>query len=228
MELHLALKNIVNLSGTDILKEQRLLNILADFNAYDDVPSTKFIIKTIIDEGYMEKFLANGKWDLNCDKLIDQFVAMTGMQRDNVTYAFECLGFGLGWNNLIKHQTSVRMTLPNQILSSKKLDINDYLQNITETKYGNHSGFVLQNPTAYSTGKKKLVIGCEIVGAFKEGGTSFLKVKSAIYCKNSIVKNVNFDIIWNFNFSGFEIVTKEVVIPIPHNDISKIVFYMGN
>lgn len=228
MKLHLALKNIVNLSGTSILKEQRLVNILADFNAYDDIPSAKFIIKTIIDEGYMEKLLANGKWDLNCDKLIDQFAAMTGMVKDNVTYVFESIGFCMGWNNSIKHPTSVRMTLPNQILSSKRLDINDYLQNITETKYGNLSGFVLQNPTAYSTGKKKLVIGCEIVGAFKERGSSFLKVKSAIYGKNSIVKNVNFDIIWNSNFSGFEIVTKEVVIPIPHNEISKIVFYMGN
>lgn len=98
MELHLALKNIVNLSGTGILKEQRLVNILADFNAYDDIQSAKFIIKTIIEEGFMEKLLANGKWDLNCDKLIDQFAAMTGMVKDNISYVFESLGFSLGWN----------------------------------------------------------------------------------------------------------------------------------
>ena len=71
MELHTAIRNIVNLSGNDILKEKRVVNILSDFNAYEVLPSAKFVLKNIIEEGFMTRFLELKEWSLECDKLID-------------------------------------------------------------------------------------------------------------------------------------------------------------
>lgn len=99
MELHLALKNIVNLSGNDILKEKRVINILSDFNAYEVLPSAKFVMKTIIEEGFMTRFIELEGWSLECDKLIDYIILSTGLQPDLVLYVFQCIAFGIGWQD---------------------------------------------------------------------------------------------------------------------------------
>lgn len=224
MELHLALKNIVNLSGTGILKEQRLVNILADFNAYDDVPSAKFIIKTIIDEGYMVKLLANGKWDLNCDKLIDQFAAMTGMVKDNISYVFESLGFSLGWNtNSITIPTQVQTGLSNQHIASS----NNGLQCILKCGNGEElSGFVLSDPSVRKLDDHKIIVACTITGTFKRG-TSYIPINCAIYKEGTIVKNEYLTSFTKERFSGFSIASLEIDIDINVDEIDKIVFYIG-
>lgn len=224
MELHLALKNIVNLSGTSILKEKRLINILADFNAYDDVPSAKFIIKTIIDEGYMDKFLANGKWDLNCDKLIDQFAAMTGMVKDNVSYVFESFGFSLGWY-------TCSVTIPSQAqtgMSSRSTTVkSDGLHCTLECGNGdNLSGFVLSTPSVRKLNDHKIIVSCSVTGAFKKG-TSYIPIRCAIYKDNIIVKDEYINSFTRERFTGFSIASYEIDIDINVDEINKIVFYIG-
>lgn len=99
MELHTAIRNIVNLSGNDILKEKRVVNILSDFNAYEVLPSAKFVLKNIIEEGFMTRFLELKEWSLECDKLIDYIISSTGIQPDLVRYVFQCIAFGIGWQD---------------------------------------------------------------------------------------------------------------------------------
>lgn len=221
MELHLALKNIVNLSGTSILKEQRLVNILADFNAYGDVPSAKFIIKTIIDEGYMEKLLANGKWDLNCDKLVGQFATMTGIVKDNVNYVFESLGYSLGW-----YTSSI--TIPNQGISNKPTSTNSTgLQCTLECGNGNNlSGFVLSNPSVRKLDNNKIIVACTITGTFKKG-CSGIAVRSAIFKDNSIIKDQFIENIWKVSFTGFCLASNEIDLDINADEINKIIFYIA-
>lgn len=99
MELHLAIRNIVNLSGIDILKEKRVINILSDFNAYGVLPSAKFVLKYIIEEGFITQFIEQKVWSLACDKLIDNIISSTGLQPDLVLYVFQCVAFGIGWQD---------------------------------------------------------------------------------------------------------------------------------
>lgn len=224
MELHLALKNIVNLSGTSILKEQRLVNILADFNAYYDEPSFKFLIKTIIDEGYMEKLLANGKWDLNCEKLIDQFAAMTGIVKDNVSYAFEGLGYALGWKNVM----AVDRTSP---LGNSKIYIDDktYLTSIVEVRNGaSLTGIVLSNPSVGIRADDKLMVGCEVSGKLKRNSYKYLQIRCSVYVEG----HINFScMLGNYinsdNFSGFTIVSEVINVSVPLRNITRIVMYIG-
>lgn len=224
MELHLALKNIVNLSGTSILKEQRLVNILADFNAYDDVPSAKFIIKTIIDERYMEKLLANGKWDLNCEKLIDQFAAMTGIVKENVCYVFESLGFSLGWNT-----TSVTIPPHTQtsLSNTPTKSNNKGLQCVLECGNGDSlSGFVLSNPSVRKLDDYKIIVACTITGAFKRG-CSFIHLHCAIFKNNTIIKDNFLTSLSKERFTGFSLASDEINLDVNANEISKIIFYIA-
>lgn len=224
MELHLALKNIVNLSGTSILKEQRLVNILADFNAYDDIPSAKFIIKTIIDEGYMEKLLANGKWDLNCDKLIDQFAAMTGIVKDNVSYVFESLGFSLGWNT-----TSVTIPSHTQksLSNTPTKSSNNGLQCVLECGNGNgKSNYMLSNPSTRKIDEYNIVVACDVAGSIPRG-TDYFYVCCAIYEDDSIVKTEYLHCFLRGRFSGFGVASSEIKLDTNVNNISRIVFYLG-
>lgn len=106
MELHKALQHIIQTEGQDILKETRLVNILDDFNAYQDIPASKYILRAIIAEGYTTKLLALGKWDNNAEVLSQKFSAMTGFIPESVSIIFQSIAWGLGWVNSFNQNQS--------------------------------------------------------------------------------------------------------------------------
>lgn len=228
MELYKAIKNIINLSGTNILKEQRFVNILADFSAYDDVPSAKFIIKTIIDEGYMDKFLANGKWDLNCDKLIDQFVAMTGMQKDNVTYVFECVGYAFNWLQNVHVPTNGNpIPTKNKTVGLNPLDKNAYMNSVTEVHNGQSlNNIILSNPTVNVIDANKIVVGCEVSGKMPRS-TGYVEIHCAIYVNNCLYMSKEIECIFKSRYSGFCVASDTFDITVAMEDITRIVFYIN-
>jgi hypothetical protein len=97
MELHKAIKNIVETEGQEIVKDVRLINILSDFRAFDAIPASKYILRAVIVDGYAQKLLAIGSWNTQSENLCSQFVAMTGFQNDYVSIVFQSLAYGLGW-----------------------------------------------------------------------------------------------------------------------------------
>lgn len=97
MELHEALKQIINTSGTEVLTQLRVVNILSDLQAYQTLPSSKFIISSMINEGYMLKLLQKGKWDYRSERLITVFVNNTGFQHDLVSLVFQSVAVALSW-----------------------------------------------------------------------------------------------------------------------------------
>lgn len=106
MELHKALQHIIQTEGQDILKETRFVNILDDFNAYQDIPASKYILRAIIAEGYTTKLLALGKWDNNAEVLSQKFSAMTGFIPESVSIIFQSIAWGLGWVNSFNQNQS--------------------------------------------------------------------------------------------------------------------------
>ena len=97
MELHKALRNIINTEGQEILNDLRLVNILDDFNAYQDIPASKYILRAIIADGYTGKLLMIGKWDNKAQSLINKFCASTGFNEVSVWNIFQSIAFGLDW-----------------------------------------------------------------------------------------------------------------------------------
>ena len=63
MTLKEAIKTLIDAKGLDVFKTPMSLNILSDFNAFEEHPASKNILKNIISEGYLDKiafFYNNG------------------------------------------------------------------------------------------------------------------------------------------------------------------------
>lgn len=99
MDLHQALKHIIRSEGPDIVTDLRLVNILNDLNAYQDVQGSKYILRAIISDGFAQKLLHIGRWNKDAINLASQFAYHTGFMPDSVEIIFNSLAFGLDWIN---------------------------------------------------------------------------------------------------------------------------------
>lgn len=97
MELHKALRHIIQTEGQDIIKEIRLVNILDDFNSYQDILASKYILRAIIVDGYTAKLLTLGKWGTDAEHLASKFSTITGFIPEAVFRIFLSLAYGLDW-----------------------------------------------------------------------------------------------------------------------------------
>ena len=102
MELHQALKQIINTDGQDILTQLRVVNILSDLQAYQKIPAAKYIIASMINDGFMLKLLNLGTWNAKSEQLANQFVQITGFQEDMVSVIFQSIAYGVGWKNQVE------------------------------------------------------------------------------------------------------------------------------
>lgn len=106
MELHQALKHIIKAEGQDIVTDLRLVNILNDLNAYQDIQGSKYIIRAIIDDGFALRFKQIGALNASANDLIRKFYSTTGFNADAVTKIFHSMAFGLGWISTLPSATT--------------------------------------------------------------------------------------------------------------------------
>lgn len=99
MELHKAIRNVVETDGKQIVTDVRLVNILSDFRAFDAIPASKYILRAVIADGYAQKLLAIGVWNTQSENLCNQFVSTTGFQSDYALMVFQSLAYGMGFLN---------------------------------------------------------------------------------------------------------------------------------
>lgn len=98
MELHKALRQIIKSEGKYVLSDKRLLNMLKDLQALDDIQGAKYIIRVIIDNGYGRKFVSSNDDDMKIRSLYIDFIESTGFNSDNVSMIFSSIIFGMGWS----------------------------------------------------------------------------------------------------------------------------------
>lgn len=127
MELFKALKTAVNLQGNDILKDSRLINILSDFNAYEEIPATKFLLKILINEGLMAKLQVEHNSITDISTFIDtnrEILSDIYGFKDNVSeYVLNCLAYAQGWIDEIPSLANVSYDkLPNSS-QSKEVEV---------------------------------------------------------------------------------------------------------
>lgn len=99
MPLHIALKNVIQTHGEDIIKDVKLVNILDDFHAYDEFPVARYILRSIIADGYSSKLYSIGQWNSKALQLESKFVSTTGFIPNHVNRIFKSFAFGFGWIN---------------------------------------------------------------------------------------------------------------------------------
>lgn len=91
-----AIKTVINDFGKDILTNPSVVNILSDYNGYEESKAFKIILRIIISEGYLDQIRMTKNWELNCSKIIERFVNNTGFQEEKSVYVINCIAVGLG------------------------------------------------------------------------------------------------------------------------------------
>ena len=95
MDLKDALKDIVTQYGRDIILDNKLLHILNDYKAFESLPGSKFIMKTLISEGYLTSFISV-KGDNNAGRrLYDKIINETGLDEEKTIKVMQALSDGL-------------------------------------------------------------------------------------------------------------------------------------
>lgn len=95
MKLYDAITDVVFEFGKDTLANSKVLNMLVDYNAFEESRALKLVLKMMITEGYVNQLLTLKDWS-NTGRIVQQIVAATSFNDVNVRYIIECLGYGLG------------------------------------------------------------------------------------------------------------------------------------
>ena len=187
MELYNALKKVVELQTEDILKDVKLINILSDFKAYDDMPSSKYLLKYMVSEGLMANLLYEYQSQNDVDLLLSSHIKLIsdtyGYKENLAEYVIRCIAFSLGWTNetpsLNNHDSKVLIdnsnnSTPPQIfddghthLTFRQLpitgDINVFIKNLESLGYTIELPFNAQYSAAILKGQFAGVNDCKII-----------------------------------------------------------------
>ena len=109
MELYKAIHTVLKQYGRDLIAEERLLNFLADYHAFD-VRATRRVMQTFLQLGYGRQVLELDEQDAS-DKMlkisnITLQLAQEGFQKNHVTYVLDCICYGLGWQGELPEELS--------------------------------------------------------------------------------------------------------------------------
>lgn len=198
MELHKALRHIIETEGQDIIKEIRLVNILDDFNAYQDIPASKYILRAIIVDGYSSKLLQIGKWDNFAKALSTKFHSLTGFKEDVAVNIFQSLAFGLGFisyynpisqgtNNPAKLDTQVLIT-DNDFAKLSRLNQEQYLSGLIEVDPNIKSQLGIEIKSNVVIKAPTLYLNLEAKGKLKQKYN--VSIFAAVYNKNDEMKGL--------------------------------------
>lgn len=100
-KLNIAIADVLKQFGIETIALEKMANLLLDYRAFEEYPSTKPILRDILKKGYgaklLELYQAN-KENMVTDAmaLVEEYSADTEYKKDHVQYVFDCLLFGLG------------------------------------------------------------------------------------------------------------------------------------
>lgn len=183
MELHQALKQIINTDGQEILTQPRIVNILSDLQAYQSMPAAKYIISSMINDGFMQKLLNIGMWNPKCEQLANQFVQTTGFQEDMVSVIFQSIAYGVGWKNQVEIPSKPRTKAQPKPKRRPKtaddlvdlIEINPNVQSLLGVALSGFSIDCTIGSVAYN------VVNCELTKTGKTKKSSWNEIVMAFY-----------------------------------------------
>ena len=124
MKLHIAIKEIVDSKGVEMINNIQIINYLLDYQAFKEKPATKLILRDVIDLGYSKRInTINSKdynWHSNFLQLKQEFINTCGYKEDLAIYVFDSIAYGLGLQDEVFVQT------PKKENKSNGLDLNSF------------------------------------------------------------------------------------------------------
>lgn len=115
MEFDKAIKKAMDRSAK-YASSMQFVNILNDLGAFQESPSTRFMMRSIINGGYMQKFLQLGGWNSQAVQLMQKIAVETGFNAEGIELVFHSIANGLDW----EPSSEVSTLKPHQTLSNEK------------------------------------------------------------------------------------------------------------
>lgn len=124
MDLHEALIKIISHDGQEAIIDPNIINTLNSLHVYKDTPAIKHVLSTVINEGYTKRLLSIGTWNIDCQKLILQFVRTTGFQYEISKVVFLSIAYAMGWTKNVDFDAlKEQLKLDNLILPSSNIEM---------------------------------------------------------------------------------------------------------
>ena len=255
MELHKAIKNILDSDGVDSLNDIRLVNILDDFRAFESLPASKYILRSIINDKYIDHLVQIGGWNSKSLALCQQFANATGFQFDYVRLVFQSIAYGLNYTdtvdlsvpnedvkNNINTSSSSKFSHSHKVLLKKtpkyqeqyKEDAEEYLDSITEIKgdWLNELGVSVASSSVFKlySDDSSISFNLEINGQIKLNQDKlYLFLKAVVYNKKGKIIGIADRSIYRDNFlMSYQVVEFGAFFEAQYKNItniSKIIFY---
>lgn len=108
MKLHEALRKIFKLFGIAVLKEKRLVFLLADYKAFDDFPAMKQVMEAIVTGRYGRELClrvaddGSADYELYTDYLRISLVRVQRFRKEFARYAADSISFAIGFLDSVK------------------------------------------------------------------------------------------------------------------------------
>lgn len=100
MELYKAIQIILNTHGKELISQAKLINFLADYQAFD-ARATRRVMQTFIQLGYGEQVLELDRQDAADKELklgnMSAMLVNEGFRKLHVDYVLDSVSYGLGW-----------------------------------------------------------------------------------------------------------------------------------
>lgn len=123
MKLYEAIKRVIDCDGIEAITNQRTINVLSDFQAYTEIPSSKYILRAIIADGYAKRLLEIGSWGNESKNLLSQFITQTGFQQNISIYVFKSVAYGLGWVKDVSISQNDNTTNPRPVIKNNEIQL---------------------------------------------------------------------------------------------------------
>jgi len=169
-KFHICIKNVVESQGKEVIKTTLLANILADYGAYEEYPTTKIVLKELLNQGIGLEIYnilsANYQVSKEFDKLKNDFQKKTNFKTDIVSYIFNSFLFAFdkirsieepysqGFDPYASDSDGILEKLP-KMLESLKKEYNELLDSLLVKP----SNLIWDAPAYYTvSGENKLFL----------------------------------------------------------------------
>lgn len=95
------LKALVEEKGNNILMNPYIVNMLSDYQALQNQPAIKGIMRALQNQGYMNILIDTNIWEIDSKSVSSRFAYENGFQEDLVSYIIKSLGYAMSKESAI-------------------------------------------------------------------------------------------------------------------------------
>lgn len=234
-----AIKDILSFKGKSFLQNETIINILCDYNAFNEHPALKNIYRILHNDGFIAKVAQQKSWNTTCANIVTKVVHDYCFPSSFVEYILKSICYGLGTVTdnpqlyTITAQTPAASNTPSSVpLPQNKPwakmtedEKNAFLESKLEIKVDTFKAFGI-SMSSYSIfyEEKDIHLAYELTGKMHKDDAFY--VMCAIYDKDGKIKTSQAgQYIWERSYKGFYTVEDCFSIHCKRNDIGRIVIY---